>query len=158
MSLLVTRRFALLGIGASAAGALSGCNTTPTPAVGASAGAANVAVDTSPLIAQSGAPTAQWVQDSLPGALSSVLASQLASGAGVLSVTINSVYLGQGGPGNPDAMTGVATLGGHSVNVRAISVYTPSPADTALVEQTNHYRVVALSQAFAYRLRKKWRQ
>ena len=57
-------------------------------------------------------------------------------------------------------MKGVATLSGgggapHKTRLRATSTYIPSPVDQTLVEQALHGRVTALSQAFAYRLKKK---
>jgi hypothetical protein len=72
-----------------------------------------------------------------------------------LHVQIDTVYLGGGGEGDPDRMRGVATLGGRTINVRAISIYTPSPTDQALPEQALQGRVQALSVAFAYRLKRK---
>jgi hypothetical protein len=170
--IIVTRRAALSGFGALAAAGLAGCNTTQTgapaaaPAGGGSAPVsgyriANIVVDAAPVVAQSGNPTGQWVQDSLPGALANVFASHMAPGdpsAGTLSVTINSVYLGGGGPGDPDRMRGVAALNGRQVNVLATSTYIANPTDQAMVEQALHGRVNALSAAFAYWLRRKLRQ
>jgi hypothetical protein len=52
-------------------------------------------------------------------------------------------------------MRGVATLGGHTIKVRAISTYFPTPTDQALPEQALQGRVQALSVAFAYRLKGK---
>jgi hypothetical protein len=153
----IFRRLALAASAALAAAALAGCNTAQTaaPAVApiaapaATATTGNIVVDASPVVAQSGNPTAQWAQDSLTAALARLLGG--ATGA----VTVNSVYLGNGGPADPDRMRGVASVNGQQITVRAISVYTPSPNDTALVEQTLHNRVDALSQAFAYRLRRQ---
>ena len=75
-----TRRAALLSFGAFAAAGLSGCNTTPTAGVqpvaapsGLRIGAINV--DTAPLVAYVGNPTAGWAQQALPGALAQVLGS-----------------------------------------------------------------------------------
>jgi len=82
------------------------------------------------------------------------------SGA-TLSVRIDSVYLGGGGPGDPARMRGVATLSGgagpaRTTRLRATSTYTANPVDQALVEQAMQGRVQALSQAFAYWLKRKW--
>jgi hypothetical protein len=168
----MTRRGALLGFGALAAAGLSGCNTTQTAsAPGASPTVSgyrisNIVVDAGPVVAQSGNPTAQWVQDSLPGALAKAFASHMAPGdpsGATLSVTVNSVYLGGGGPANPDTMVGVATLSGGGVpgrttRLRGTSTYIATPEDQALVEQALHGRVVALSQAYAYWLARKWRR
>jgi len=167
-SIIVTRRAALMSFGALAAAGLSGCNTTQTSAVpAAAAGAApapvgyriaNIVVDTSPLVGQSGDPTAQWAKQALPAALEQVFASHMAPGdpsGGTLSVVVNSIYLGGGGPADADRMRGVATLNGQQVNVRATSTYFPNPTDQALVEQALQNRVNALSVAFAYRLKRR---
>lgn len=174
--LIVTRRAALLGFGGFAAAGLSGCNTTQAPMVQPAAAPVAappsgyrigaIAVDTAPLVAQSGNPTAQWVQDSLPGALAQAFARHMAPGdpsGGTLSVTVNSIYLGDGGPANPDVMIGVATLSGgggptRTTRLHATSTYIPSPVDQTLVEQALHGRVTALSQAFAYWLARRWRR
>ena len=163
--LAVTRRVALFGFGALAVAGLSGCNTTQTSAVPAtSAGAvsgyriASISVDTAPLVGQSGNPTAQWAQDALPGALAQVLSSHMTPGdpsGGTLSVVVNSIYLGGGGPADADRMRGVATLNGQPVTVHATSTYFSNPTDQALVEQALQNRVNALAVAFAYRLKHK---
>jgi hypothetical protein len=90
------------------------------------------------------------VQQALPGAIAQALGSDAP-----LHVQIDTVYLGGGGEGDPDRMRGVATLGGRTISVRAISVYTPSPIDQALPEQALQGHVQALSVAFAYRLKRK---
>lgn len=152
---VLTRRGALLGLGAFGAAALSGCNTTPSAGIqpGAAPGLAGaIDVDTTPLVAYVGNPTAGWVQQSLPGALAQVLG---ASAQGGLHVVVNTLYLGNGGPADPDRMRGVATLGGRTINVRAVSTYFPTPTDQALPEQALQGRVQALSVAFAYRLKRK---
>jgi hypothetical protein len=163
----VTRRAALAGFGAFAASGLSGCNTTQAPVVVTQAVAVSgyrigaINVDTAPLVAQSGNPTAQWAQDALPGALARAFSRHMAPGdpsGGTLSVTVDSIYLGGGGPANPDIMTGVATLNGRQTRLRATSTYFPSPTDQALPEQALHGRVMALSQAFAYWLARRWRR
>ena len=73
---VLTRRAALLSFGAFAAAGLSGCNTTPTAGiqpVAASGLGGAISVDTTPLVAYVGNPTAGWVQQSLPGALAPAL-------------------------------------------------------------------------------------
>ena len=154
---VLTRRAALIGLGAFASVGLSACNTTPNAGVqpaaagpGPSGGA--IDVDTSPLVAYVGNPTAGWAQQALPGALARVLGSRASGG---LHVRIDTLYLGNGGPGDPDRMRGVAILGGRTINVLATSTYWPSPTDQALPEQALQGRVQALSVAFAYRLRRK---
>jgi hypothetical protein len=168
-TIVVTRRAALAGFGAFAASGLSGCNTTQAPVVATQAAPGTISgyrigainVDTAPLVAQSGNPTAQWVQDALPGALAQAFARHMAPGdpsGGTLSVMIDSIYLGGGGPADPDIMKGAATLNGRRTTLRATSTYIPSPTDQALPEQALHGRVTALSQAFAYWLARRWRR
>ncbi len=104
---LLTRRAALVGLAAFAAAGLSGCNTTPSAGIqpmAASGLGGAISVDTTPLVAYVGNPTAGWVQQSLPGALAQVLGP----GTGGLHVRIDTLYLGNGGPGDPDRMRGVA--------------------------------------------------
>ena len=120
---LLTRRAALAGLAAFAAGGLSGCNT---PTAGVQPGAASglgigaIEVDTTPLVAYVGNPTAGWAQQALPGALAQALGSG-APGGPPLHVRIDTLSLGGGGPADPDLMRGVATLGGHTIKVRAAS-------------------------------------
>ncbi len=149
-----TRRAALMGFGALAAAGLSGCNTTPMAGVQPVAASGAIDVDTTPLVAYVGNPTAGWVQQSLPGALARVLGPGVAGG---VHVRVDTLYLGNGGPADPDRMRGVATLGGRTIHVRANSTYWPSPTDQALPEQALQGRVQALSVAFAYRLKRKIR-
>ncbi len=106
------------------------------------------------MVAYVGNPTAGWVQQSLPGALAQALGSAAPAG---LRVRIDTLYLGGGGPADPDRMRGVATLGGRTISVRAVSTYIANPTDQALPEQALQGRVQALSVAFAYRLKRKIR-
>ena len=159
----LTRRAALLSFGAFAAAGLGACNTTPTagvqPAVATSGlriGAVNV--DTSPLVAYVGNPTAAWAQQALPGAFAQAFGAQMApgdSGAVNINVRVDTLYLGGGGPADPDRMRGVATVGGRTISVRAVSTYISNPTDQALPEQALQGRVQALAVAFAYRLKAK---
>ena len=115
-------------------------------------------VDTTPLLAYVGNPTAGWAQQALPGSLAQVFAAHMAPGdpgAATLSVRIETLYLGGGGPADPDRMRGVAMLGGGTISVRAVSTYFSSPTDQALPEQALQGRVQALAVAFAYRLKRK---
>jgi hypothetical protein len=152
---VLTRRAALVGLAAFAAGGLSACNTTPSagiqPMAASGAGGA-IDVNTTPLVAYVGNPTAGWVQQSLPVALARILGP---AATGRLHVRIDTLYLGNGGPGDPDRMRGVAVLGGQTRKVRATSTYFPTPTDQALPEQALQGRVQALSVAFAYRLKRK---
>ena len=161
---VLTRRAALLSLGAFAAAGLGGCNTTPTAVVSPVAPATSgfrigaVNVDTTPLIAYVGNPTAGWAQQALPGALAQALGGHIAPGdpsAPALDVRIDTLYLGGGGPADPDRIRGVAMLGGHTISVRAESTYISSPTDQALPEQALQGRVQALAVAFAYRLKRK---
>ena len=156
---VLTRRAALLSFGAFAAAGLGGCNTTPTagvqPGAASGPGIGAIEVDTTPLVAYVGNPTAGWAQQALPGALAQVLGSG-APGGPTLHVRIDTLYLGGGNPADPDRMRGVATLAGHTISVRGISTnYVPSPTDQALPEQALQGRVQALAVAFAYRLKSK---
>jgi hypothetical protein len=147
-----------MSFGAFAAAGLSGCNTTPMagvqPVAASGPGGGPIDVDTAPLVAYVGNPTAGWVQQSLPGALARALGPGAAGG---VHVRVDTLYLGNGGPGDPDRMRGVATLGGRTIQVRANSTYWASPTDQALPEQALQGRVQALSVAFAYRLKRKIR-
>ena len=167
----LSRRAALAALGGCALASLCGCAPTNAPSVQAagqpSSGLriSNIEVNTAPLLAQSGNPTAQWAQQALPGALAQALAGSMAPGdpgGATLSVRIDSIYLGGGGPADADRIRGVATLSGgpgsapRQTRVRATSTWVPSPVDQALVEQSMQNRVQALSVAFAYRLKRKW--
>ena len=161
---LLTRRAALMSLGAIASVGLAGCNATPTagvqpgatPPPGLRIGVVNI--DNSPLVAYVGNPTAQWAQQALPGALAQAFGARMAPGdpgAVPLDIRLDTLYLGNGGPADPDRMRGVATLGGHSISVRADSTYIANPTDQALPEQALQGRVQALAVAFAYRLKRK---
>jgi hypothetical protein len=166
----MSRRAALAALAASALIGLAGCAPTNAPAVQAAAQPTSgfhigpVQVDTAPLVAQVGNPTAAWAQAALPGALAQALAGSMAPGdpnGATLSVRIDSIYLGGGGPGDPDRMRGAATLsrgaGGapRQTSVRATSTYIASPVDQTLVEQAMQGRVQALSADFAYAVKRK---
>src|SRR6185437_5009065 len=145
----LTRRAALLSFGAFASVGLSGCNTPGAgvqPAGASALGIGAIDVDT----------TAGWAQAALPAALAQVLGSG-APGGPPLQVRIDTLYLGGGGPADPDSMRGVATFGGRTIHVHAVSTYFSNPTDQALPEQALQGRVQAVSQAFAYRLRRKLR-
>ena len=115
------------------------------------------------MLAQSGDPTANWVQQALPGQLAQVFAAYMAPGApggATLNARIDSIYLGLGGSANPDTIKGVATLSGgggpaREISVHAIAIYFPGTAQQGLPEQVYQGRVTALTQAFAYRLKRK---
>lgn len=122
---------------------------------------ASVAVNTSPLQAQSGATTAQWAQQALTAAFAQGLAADMASGdaaARTLSVRVNAIILGTVGPGGTatDTIRGTATLNGAPVPIRATTSYVPLSVDTALWEQALQGRVQTLSQAFAFTVKRKF--
>ncbi len=114
-----------------------------------------VRVDVAPLLANSGEPTAGWVEQTLPPAIAQALASAGRGGASV-SVTIEYVILGpnSGGTGpagaSPDQMIGTVTIGGVTSPLRASTWYYPSPVDNTMIAQSNYDRIYQLSQAFAY--------
>jgi hypothetical protein len=165
-NLPVTRRGALTGAVLGAA-LLSACNAPQAPGVQSTAVATRIApgihigaiqVDTSPVLAQLGDPTATWAQQAVSAQLAQVLASRMApggAGAATLAVVVESINLGGGGPANPDIMTGAATLDGQQATVNAIKTWIPNPTDQALPEQSIQWRIQGLSQAFAYLVRRK---
>ena len=140
----LSRRAALTAIGALAASQGAAVRS----ALARTGSAGGVRVDVSPLLE----PTAGWVAQTLPPATAEALAAAGRSGA-PLSLRINYVYLGPNrgsecGPAK-DEMVGVVTAGGVERPLRASSSYFPSPADNAMIEQSNYDRVYQLSRAFA---------
>ena len=83
----------------------------------------SIEVNTAPLLAQSGDPTASWVQQALPGQLARVFGAHMAPGApgATLNARVDSIYLGLGGSANPDTIKGVATLSGGGGPAREIN-------------------------------------
>jgi hypothetical protein len=123
-----------------------------------------VLVDVSRLRAEVGDPTAAWVEQELPGALAQALAGYMAPGdrnGATLVARIDNIYLGpnSGGIGawrsSQDTINGVLLVrgphGGVAAHtpVRAITSYHPMAVDQPLRVESNHWRVVALAQAFA---------
>ena len=120
-------------------------------------------VDVSPLRANAGDPTAAWVEQALPGALAQALARYIAPGdrsGATLVATIDYLYLGpNSGPGpmrsSQDTISGSLAIRGPRGRIaadtplRAITSYIPSPVDQPLRVESNHWRVIALAQAFA---------
>ena len=125
-----------------------------------------IRVDVSPLRASAGDPTADWVEQALPGDLTRALSAYLApaqrNGA-TLMARIEDIDFGQsGGRGgasgaSQDSIRGVLIVGGPRAGIaaqtplRASAAYSPGAADQALIEEAYHERVVALAQAFAGR-------
>ncbi len=140
----LSRRAALAAIGALAASQ----GATIRSALARTGSVGGVRVDVSPLLQ----PTAGWVAQTLPPATAEALAAAGRSGA--VSLRINYVILGpnRGGECGPskDEMVGVVTAGGMERPLRASSSYFPSPADNAMIEQSNYQRIPQLSQAFAF--------
>jgi hypothetical protein len=119
-------------------------------------------VDVGPLRANSGDPTAAWMQQSLTAALTRSLAPYLSPGdraGATLDVRIAYVYLGSSGGGvgpfgsGQDTVTGDLLLrgpgGAREVPLRAVSTYFPNGVNIAQPVQWNHSRIDALAQAFA---------
>jgi hypothetical protein len=165
----LSRRAALAALSACVLAGLGGCAPTNGPAVQAAGPTSalhisSIEVNTAPLVAQSGKPTAQWAQNALPGALAQAFAANMAPGdpgGATLSVRIDSIYLGQGGFSDPDIMKGAATLTGgggpaRKTRLRATATYIANPVDQTLWEQALRGRVQALSQSFASWLQRKW--
>lgn len=170
-TLSVTRRKALAGACASGAALLAACNAPQAPAMQSAEAAmptatnvriGSIRVDTSPVLAQLGNPTAAWAQQALSAQLPQVLAARMAPGkpgAATLAVVVNSINLGDGGPADPDVMTGAVTLDAGEVHmqfpVKAVRNWIPNPTDQALPEQAMQGRIQGLSVAFSYWVRRK---
>jgi len=124
----------------------------------------NIVVDVSPLRASLGDPTAAWVQQELPGALAQAFAGYMAPGdrsGATLVARIDDLYLGpsSGGAGpwgaSQDTINGTLLVKGPrggmpaGAPIRAITWYHPMAVDQPMRVESNHWRVVALAQAFA---------
>jgi hypothetical protein len=159
----VTRRAAIANLGALAVLSVNAVGRAlADPAVRFR----EIRVDVGPLRASAGDPTADWVEQALPGDLARALSAYLApaqpNGA-TLVARIRDVNFGQsggrgGGSGaSQDSIQGLLIVGGPRAGiaaqtpVRAIAPYSPDAADPALLEEAYHGRVVALAQAFAGR-------
>jgi len=114
-----------------------------------------IRVDVTPLLENSGNPTAAWVASLLPPAMAQALAARGAAGLPV-TIRVDYVMLGpsQGGVGpagsSPDQMIGDVVVNGVSRPLRATTYYYPAAVDQVMVEQSNFYRVEQLVRAFAY--------
>jgi hypothetical protein len=142
------------GAPASAPSAQAPPQPTATPHI------RDIVVDTAPLLAQSGNPTAQWAQDALPADLARSFAAHMAPddpNGQTLNVRIDSINLASIGPQNGaiDTIKGVATLDGVMTRLRATAFFTPDSVDQALWEQAMQGRVTTLTHAFAQSLRRK---
>jgi hypothetical protein len=159
-TLILTRRAAVAALGALALPSATGVEgALAQPPVRFRAIEVDVA-----LRANVGDPTAEWVQQILPGQLAQALAPYMAPGdrnGAILMARIDNLYLGpmSGGtePGGavPDWLSGVLLVRGPrgaiaaETPLRATTFYYPSPVDQALVVQANYDRVFQLSRAFA---------
>lgn len=124
----------------------------------------NIVVDVAPLRARVGDPTAAWVQQELPGALAQALGGYMTPGdrhGATLVARIDDLYLGpnNGGAGpwgaSQDTINGALLVTGPhgrmaaNAPVRATAWYHPMAVDQPLRVESNHWRVIALAQAFA---------
>jgi hypothetical protein len=155
----ITRRAAVANLGALAAL----CAGSVPPAL-AQAGVRfrDIRVDVSPLRASAGDPTADWVEQALPGYLAKSMAPYLSPGGrdgASLVARVDTVYLGRTtggtgpGGGSIDVIEGALIVkgprGAAATPLRAITSYHPSAVDQALFEDGYHGRVAALAEAFA---------
>lgn len=160
-TLALTRRDAFAALaGLLASAALGGRVALAQPGVRFR----NIVVDVSPLRASVGDPTAEWVQQELPPALAQALGGHMAPGdraGATLVARIDYIYLGpsSGGTGPlgsaQDTIKGTLIVRGPrgvvaaETPLRAITSYYPTPTDQPLRVESNHWRVIALAQAFA---------
>jgi hypothetical protein len=157
----MTRRAALRALGALA---LPAVVTAQRALAQPSIRFRDIVVDVSPLRATAGDPTAAWLEQELPGALAQALGGYLAPGdrnGSTLVARIDYLYLGpnSGGTGawgaSQDTINGTLLVRGPrggiaaSTPLRAITAYHPMPVDQPLRVESNHWRVIALAQAFA---------
>ena len=156
----LTRRAALVGLGAIAFPAAAVRSAQAQPNVRFR----DIVVDVAPLRASMGDPTAAWVQQELPGALAQALGSYMAPGdrhGAILVARIDDLFLGpnSGGTGawgaSQDTINGTLLVKGPhggivgAAPIQATSWYHPMAVDQPLRVESNHWRVVALAQAFA---------
>ncbi len=157
----MTRRAALAALGALA---ISLTFAAPSAVAYPGLRFREIRVNVAPLRANSGDPTAAWMEQELVRAMAQVLGPYLAPGdrnAAVLEVQIDYIHFGpsSGGTG-PAGASQDTVVGAFIVRVprggivsqtplRAIASYYPSAPDQAMVEEAYHWRVVALAQVFA---------
>jgi len=154
----LTRRAALAALGALAFPPLAVRSALAQPSVRFR----SIVVDVSPLRASAGDPTAACVEQALPRALEQALGGYMAPGDrnGVTLVArIDYLYLGPNhGVGffrfSQDTINGTLLVRGPrrgvaAAPIRAITSYYPTAVDQPLRVESNHWRVIALAQAFA---------
>ncbi len=111
----------------------------------------NIQIDTAPLRANMGEPTASWVQERLPTQLAKALAGRLSPQGSTLVVRVDYVTLGPNKDSSAwDNISGIATIGGVERPVRATAKYQASAIDQVMFEESNHRRVTQLVQSLAY--------
>jgi hypothetical protein len=156
----LTRRAALAALGAFVAPSVLGVRSAEAQP---NVRFRNIVVDVSPLRARVGDPTAAWVEQSLPGALAQSLGAYISPGArggATLIARIDDLYLGPNfgtgvWGGSQDTINGTLFIKGPhgrvaaETPIRAITSYHQTPVDQPLRVESNYWRVVALSQAFA---------
>jgi hypothetical protein len=157
----ITRRGALAVLGASG---LSLTFAAPRALAQSGLRFGAIRVNVEPLRALTGDPTAAWMEQALMQALPQSLGPHLAPGdrnAPVLEVRIDWIYLAPspGGPGPrgsaQDTIVGSFLVRGRQggieaqIPLRAIASYYPNAVHQALVAEANHWRIIALAQAFA---------
>jgi hypothetical protein len=157
----LTRRAALAALGSLA---LSPAVSVRSALAQPSVRFRDIVVDVAPLRASMGDPTAAWVQQELPGALAQAMAAYMAPGdrhGATLVARIDDLYLGpsSGGPGpwgaSQDTINGTLLVKGPhggiagAAPVRAVAWYHPMGVDQPMRVESNHWRIVALAQAFA---------
>ena len=107
----------------------------------------NIQIDTAPLRANMGEPTASWVQERLPTQLAKALAGRLSPQGSTLVVRVDYVTLGPNKDSSAwDNISGVATIGGVQRPVRATAKYQASAIDQVMFEESNRRRVTQLVQ------------
>ena len=110
-----------------------------------------IRVDVAPLRANSGDPTATWVEQELPCQLAEALSGRLTPKGATLVVRVDTLTIGPNKDDRAwDNISGVATIGGVGRPVRATSRYWASAIDQTLFEQSNHARVSAVVRALAF--------
>ena len=110
-----------------------------------------IRVDVAPLRANSGDPTATWVEQELPRQFAEALSGRLTPKGATLVVRIDTLTIGPNKDDRAwDNISGVATIGGVGRPVRATSRYWASAIDQAMFEQSNHARVSAVVRALAF--------
>jgi hypothetical protein len=139
------------GIAASAAAVLLAVMASQEALAQSGLPIRNIQVDVAPLRVNAGDPTATWVQERLPDQLAKALAGRMSPQGGTLVVRIEYLTLGAIKDSSArDNISGVATIGGVQWPVRATAKYQASAIDQAMVEESNHRRVIQLVQALTY--------